>query len=193
MEVNYLDSIKKQFEYYKYLGEQTFDQLEEKDLFWRFNEESNSIAIIVNHLQGNMKSRWTDFLIADGEKEWRNRDLEFESVITTKAELLTKWNEGWKCLFIALDSITRENFNTEIYIRNQGHTVVEAINRQFAHYSYHIGQIVYVGRMLKGDKWKTLSIAKGKSSSFNTEKFSKEKKTEHFIDEILDKNSSPKE
>ncbi len=187
MELNYLNSIRKQFEYYKHLGEQTFDQLEEKDLFWKFNEESNSIAIIVNLLQGNMKSRWTDFLISDGEKEWRNRDLEFEPIISSKEELLKKWNEAWECLFLALNSINKENFNTEVYIRNQGHTVMEAINHQFAHYSYHIGQIVYVARMIKGDTWKSLSIPKGKSSNYNVEKFSKEKRPEHFSDEILDK------
>ena len=98
METNYLNSIKKQFEFYKSTGEKTFEQLEEKDIFWQYNEASNSIAIIVNHLWGNMKSRWTDFLTTDGEKEWRDRDLEFESVIRSKAELIAKWNEGWDCL-----------------------------------------------------------------------------------------------
>ena len=137
MEADYLNSVKKQFEYYKSVGEKTFDQLDEKDLFWQYNEESNSIAIVVNHLWGNMKSRWTDFLTSDGEKEWRNRNLEFESVIKTKDELLEKWNDG--CLFDALDSVTKENFETKIYIRNQEHSILEAINRQFTHYPYHIG------------------------------------------------------
>lgn len=95
MELAYLNNVKKQFEYYKSVGEKTFSQLEEVGLFWKYNEESNSIAVIVNHLCGNMKSRWSDFLIADGEKEWRNRDLEFEPVIKTKEELLIKWEEGW--------------------------------------------------------------------------------------------------
>ncbi|MCG2461448.1 DUF1572 domain-containing protein [Flavobacteriaceae bacterium F89] len=184
MELEYLNSIKKQFEYYKSVGEKTFDQLEEDDLFWQFNEESNSIAIIVNHLSGNMKSRWTDFLTADGEKEWRNRDLEFESVIKTKDELLSKWNDGWKCLFDALNSVNKENFGTEIFIRNQAHSILEAINRQFAHYSYHMGQIVYVGRMIKGTEWKSLTIPKGKSSEFNNAKFSKGKHGGHFSDDI---------
>lgn len=180
----YLYSIKKQFEYYKSLGEKTFDQLEETDFFWQFNEESNSIAIIVNHLWGNMKSRWTDFLVSDGEKEWRNRDQEFEPVIQSKKELLSKWNEGWECLFIALDSITDETFNTEIYIRNQSHSVIAAVNRQLAHYSYHIGQIVYIGRMLNGNSWKSLSIPKGQSSDFNKTKFSKGKHGGHFSDDL---------
>lgn len=184
MELEYLTSIKKQFEYYKALGERTFDQLEEKDLFWRYNKESNSIAIIVNHLWGNMKSRWTDFLISDGEKEWRNRDLEFESVIQSKEELLTKWNDGWQCLFEALNSINPKNLNTEIYIRNQSHSIPEAISRQLAHYSYHIGQIVFMGRMIKGETWKSLSIPKGKSSNFNKTKFSKGKHGGHFSDDL---------
>jgi len=180
MELEYLNSIKKQFEYYKSIGEKTFDQLDEKDFFVPFNEESNSIAIIVKHLWGNMKSRWTDFLTTDGEKEWRNRDLEFESFTKSKDELLTKWNDGWKCLFDALNSVNEENFKTKIYIRNQEHSVFEAINRQFAHYSYHIGQIVYAARLIKGSKWKNLTIPKGKSSYFNKEKFSKGKHSGHF-------------
>lgn len=171
MKANYLQSIRNQFEYYKLLGERTFAQLSEKDLFWQFNDESNSIAIIVNHLHGNMMSRWTDFLTSDGEKQWRTRDLEFEDVIRSRSELEEKWNEGWKCLFKALDSVDEENFGTQVYIRNQGHTIVEAVNRQYAHYAYHIGQIVYIGRMLKAQDWKSLSIPKGKSTDYNSEKF----------------------
>ena len=184
MELTYLKSIKKQFEYYKGVGERTFDQLEEKELFWQYNEASNSIAIIVNHLSGNMKSRWTDFLTSDGEKTWRNRDLEFESVIKTKEELLIKWNEGWECVFDALDTINVSNFDTKIYIRNQEHSMTEAINRQFAHYSYHVGQIVYIGRMIKDDEWKSLTIPKGKSSDFNKTKFSKGTHKGYFSDDL---------
>ena len=184
METNYLNSIKKQFEFYKSTGEKTFEQLEEKDIFWQYNEASNSIAIIVNHLWGNMKSRWTDFLTSDGEKTWRNRDLEFETVITSELELLEKWNEGWECLFKALDSINQDNFDTKVFIRNQEHSIIEAINRQSTHYSYHIGQIVYIGRMIKGDDWTSLSIPKGKSSNFNEEKFSRGKHKGHFSDDL---------
>lgn len=189
MKKNYLKSIKKQFEYYKMLGERTFDQLEANDLFRQFSPESNSIAIIVNHLWGNMKSRWTDFLTTDGEKEWRNRDLEFESVIKTKDELLEKWNGGWECLFEALNSIDEDNFNDIIYIRNQGHTIVEAVNRQLGHYAYHVGQIVFIGRMIRGNEWKSLSIPKGKSADFNREKFSKAKHKAHFTDEFLERGN----
>lgn len=191
MQANYLQSIRKQFEYYKLLGERTFAQLTEQELLWKYNTESNSIAIIVNHLTGNMKSRWTDFLTSDGEKVWRKRELEFESVIKTRQELESRWEEGWNCLFKALESITPENFDTTVYIRNQGHTIVEAINRQLAHYAYHIGQVVYIGRMLKGDSWKSLSIPKGDSATYNEEKFSKEKHRAHFTDEFLKKDPPP--
>lgn len=187
MEENYLESIKKQFAYYKLLGERTFEQLTESDLFWQYNSECNSIAIIANHLWGNMQSRWTDFLTTDGEKEWRQRDLEFESVIKNKTELLSKWQEGWQTMFTALDSINQQNIHQEIYIRNQGHTIVEAINRQLAHYAYHIGQIVFLGKMIKGEGWISLSIPKGKSSEFNKNKFARKKQKGHFTDEFLGK------
>ena len=175
MIIQYLESSKKQFDYYRSLGEKTFDQLSDEQLFWKYNEESNSIATIVKHLWGNMLSRWTDFLTTDGEKEWRQREAEFDNDITTREELLNKWNEGWNCLFNALNSVTEENFNTIIYIRNEGHTITEAINRQLAHYPYHVGQIVFIGKMLKADKWSSLSIPRGKTQEFNAEKFSKPK------------------
>jgi len=187
MEIEYLKSVQKQFEYYKLLGERTFIQLEEEQLFWQFNPESNSIAIIVNHLYGNMKSRWTDFFNSDGEKEWRNRDREFEFVIHSREELLQKWNEGWDCLFTALNLVNIENFHSTIYIRNQSHSVIDAINRQLAHYSYHIGQIVYIGRMINGAKWQSLSIPKGNSSKFNQTKFAQGKHGGHFTDDFQKK------
>ena len=181
---NYLNSVKKQFVYYKSLGEKTFDQLDEQDLFWQFDKTSNSIVIIVNHLAGNMLSRWTDFLNSDGEKEWRNRDAEFEPVIKNRIEMLDRWNAGWECLFSALNSVNRENFNTEVYIRNQKHSIVEAVNRQMMHYAYHIGQIVYIGRMVKGEDCQSLSIPKGKSKAFNEAKFSKGKHGGHFTEDV---------
>lgn len=164
----YLNSAKKQFQYYKSLGEKTMAQLEDKDLFWCYNDESNSIAIIVQHLWGNMLSRWTDFLNTDGEKEWRNRDQEFEVTITTREVLMEKWNEGWQRLFDALDSITPVDWDKDIYIRNERHSVVDAINRQLAHYPYHIGQIVFIGKMAASG-WKALTIPKGQSQAFNAE------------------------
>lgn len=173
MEQEYLESIKERFEYYKSSGEKTFEQLDEPDLFWQYNEESNSIAIIVNHLWGNMKSRWTDFLTSDGEKEWRNRDLEFESVIQSKDELMEKWNDGWNCVFAALDSIKAEDFKKEVYIRNEAHSIIAAVNRQLTHYASHIGQIIYIAKMIKGSEWKSLTIPKGRSDDFNREMFNK--------------------
>ena len=181
---NYLQSIISQFKYYKSVGEKTFNQLEESTLFWQYNEASNSIAVIVHHLSGNMLSRWTNFLTSDGEKEWRQRDKEFEDILTTKSEMMEAWEKGWNCLFTALDTITVSNFDTQIFIRNQEHTIIEAINRQLAHYAYHIGQIAYVGRMIQNDSWESLTIPKGGSKEFNKEKFSKGKHGGHFSDDL---------
>lgn len=167
MQENYLNSVKEQYAYYKHLGEKTFSQLDDEALFWHPDPAGNSIAMIVNHLWGNMLSRWTDFLTSDGEKEWRQRDLEFEEIINTREELLEKWEEGWRCVFSALDSINTENFDTTVYIRNQPHSIVEAVNRQLAHYASHVGQIVFIGKMALGDDWKSLTIPKGGSKAFN--------------------------
>ena len=155
----YLKSAVKQFEYYKMLGEKTFAQVPDHKLFWQFNEESNSIATIVKHLWGNMLSRWINFLITDGEKDTRDRDGEFENDIATREEMMNKWNEGWTVLLNSLHSLREEDLNKVIYIRNQGHTVLEAINRQLAHYPYHVGQIVFIGKMC-AVKWDSLSIPK---------------------------------
>jgi|ERR1043165_20777 hypothetical protein len=187
MNNNYLESAIKQFECYKMLGEKTFAQLSDEQLFWQANEDSNSIAIIVQHLWGNMLSRWTDFLTTDGEKEWRNRDAEFEKGITTREELLAKWNDGWACCLDTLKALTPADLEKEIFIRNMGHTVTDAINRQLAHYPYHIGQIVFIGKILKSGEWTSLSIPKGASKTYNADKFSKPKHTEHFTDEFLKK------
>ena len=135
---------------------------------------------------GNMMSRWTDFLTTDGEKDWRNRDAEFEDDINGRADLIKKWDDGWRCLFDGLDSISRQNIGDVIYIRKMGHTVLEAINRQLAHYAYHIGQIVYLGRMIKGEAWTNLSIPKGKSIEYNANKFEQPKRREHFTKSILE-------
>lgn len=180
----YLSSIQKQFNYYKSLGEKTFEQLADEKLFHQINEESNSIAMIVKHLNGNMLSRWTNFMTTDGEKEWRNRDGEFEDSIKTKEELLAKWEEGWACLFNAINPLTAADLEKEIYIRNMGHSVTEAINRQLAHYAYHVGQIVFIGKIVQNDQWISLSIPKGKSTAYNQEKFAKPKRKEHFTDDL---------
>ena len=188
MNADYLSSVKKQFEYYKLLGDKTFDQIEPEKLFYKFNEDSNSIAIIIQHLHGNMLSRWTDFLNSDGEKEWRKRDEEFEVLKHDKTELLKLWNEGWDCLFNTINALKAEDLTRIIYIRNQGHTVAEAINRQLAHYPYHVGQIVFLGKMLANNNWKSLSIPKNASGNYNAEKFAKPKEKGHFTDEFLGKD-----
>jgi len=186
MNTDYLESAKKQFEYYKLLGEKTLAQLPEEKLFWTYNEESNSIAIIVKHLHGNMLSRWTDFLTTDGEKEWRNRDAEFDNDIKSGKDLMQLWSQGWQCVFNALKGLTEKDLSRTVYIRNMGHSVPDAINRQLAHYAYHVGQIVFIGKMICNEEWNSLSIPRKQSGEYNAEKFSKPKHKEHFTDEFLD-------
>jgi len=180
---NYLEGAIKQFEYYKMLGEKTFEQIENDKLFWRPNNESNSIAIIVQHISGNMLSRWTDFLNSDGEKEFRKRDQEFESIINIKEDMIEVWNKGWACLFEALSQVNSENFGQLVYIRNIGHSITEAINRQMSHYAYHIGQVVFIGKIVATD-WESLSIPKGNSKVYNSKKFAKPQHRGHFTDEL---------
>jgi len=189
MEANsqFLESAKKQFLYYKTLGEKAIAQLEDEQLFIAVNEDTNSIAQIVKHISGNMLSRWTDFLTSDGEKEWRNRDDEFVDTYKSKTELLENWNKGWDCLFNAINPLQPAQLSEIIYIRNEGHSVVEAINRQLAHYPYHIGQIVFYAKLLKKTEWESLSIPRNKSGDYNSEKFSREKSIRNFTDDELNK------
>ncbi|WP_347926332.1 DUF1572 family protein [Pontimicrobium sp. SW4] len=184
MSNSYLPSIIKQFEYYKSLGDKTFNQLTDEQIYWQYNNESNSIAIIVKHIVGNMLSRWTNFLTEDGEKTWRERDKEFENTYINKEQMLKAWEQGWKCLFDAITPIKNEQLESLVYIRNHGHTITEAINRQLAHYSYHIGQIVFLGKMITNDNWKSLSIPKGTSTRYNEEKFAKDKTRKHFTEDL---------
>lgn len=178
----YLESVTKQFLYYKKLGEQAIGQLGDADLYWRYNQESNSVVIIVQHLVGNMRSRFTDFLTTDGEKTWRKRDEEFEDRHINREQLMASWDAGWTCLLNSLLSLRTTDLETIVYIRNEGHTVLEAINRQLAHYAYHIGQIVYLAKMLKDDRWQTLSIPRNKSAQYNQKKFEEKKSRRHFTD-----------
>lgn len=179
------DLFIKRFAYYKMLGDKSFEQLSEEQIFWQFNEESNSVAVIVKHIAGNMLSRWSDFLTEDGEKPWRNRDEEFINTFSNRDEVLEYWEMGWKCLFNALDQINDENLYSVIYIRNEAHTVLDAVLRQLSHYPYHIGQIVYIAKMVKNDDWKTLSIARNRSDEFNSEM------KEKFEEKTMSSNSSP--
>ncbi len=184
MDQSYISSALKQFDYYKGLGDKTIAQLSFEQLKKEFEKDSNSIAIIVKHLSGNMLSRWTNFLSDDGEKEWRKRDEEFEDTFTSKEDLINTWNKGWNCLFEAIKPLSKNDLEQIIYIRNQGHTVTEAINRQMMHYAYHVGQIVFMGKLIKGANWKSLSIAKGKSKAYNKDKFQKDKVKRHFTDDL---------
>ena len=178
------DLFLKRFQYYKNIADQTFEQLEEPQLFWQYNPESNSIATIVKHISGNMISRWTNFLTEDGEKEWRNRDAEFENDIQSKAEMLEMWEKGWLVLYDALNQVNDANINSIILIRGEKLSFVDALLRQLAHYPYHIGQIIYLAKMLKNDDWKTLSIARNKSQEY-TELLKKQNSAE------IHQNSSP--
>lgn len=173
----YLASLKKQLLYYKTIAEKAMDQLHEEQLFIATNEDSNSIANIVKHLNGNMLSRFTDFLTTDGEKESRDRDGEFETpnAYTDKETLLAGWKEGWDCLFNTLNSLSVDNLTDTIYIRNEAQTVLDALNRQLAHYPYHIGQIVFYAKQLKESPWESLSVPKNQSEEYNRVKFAEGK------------------
>jgi len=162
-----LQTAIKRFAVYKDLGDKTFAQLPDAGFLFQPNEASNSIAVIIQHMSGNMLSRWTNFLTEDGEKEWRNRDEEFESHAYDKTPLLLMWEKGWQCLFDALNALKEEDLMKTIYIRTEGQLVIDAIHRQLAHYSYHVGQIVYLGRLIKNNDWQSLSIEKGKSAAYN--------------------------
>ncbi|MGV9002930.1 DUF1572 family protein [Flavobacterium sp.] len=181
----YIESLKKQFLYYKTIGEKAINQIPADQLFTSANEDSNSIAVIIKHLAGNMLSRWTDFLTTDGEKEWRNRDEEFKDNFASKEQVMLLWEKGWNCLFEALNSVEPAQLATIIYIRNEEHTVLEAFNRQLAHYSYHIGQIIFYAKILKKDHWNTLSIAKNKSSCYKGTSFLSDEQGKHSTDDEL--------
>lgn len=182
-----LTAFKKQFAYYRFLGEGAIAQLSEEELFRDDAAGSNSVAVIVKHLEGNMKSRWTDFLTTDGEKTWRNRDDEFVADFADRAALESAWAAGWGVLEKALRSIHPDEMEDIVYIRNEGHTVTEAMLRQLAHYAYHVGQIVLLGKQMKGNDWISLSIPRNESSTFNNGKFARSKGVRHFTDGLMGK------
>ncbi|GIN93631.1 hypothetical protein J22TS1_46820 [Siminovitchia terrae] len=169
----YLKVVLDRFKSVKDLGDKTINQLSEDDIHWHLNEASNSVAVIANHLGGNMVSRWSDFLVSDGEKSYRNRDQEFEDDISSKQEMIAVWEKGWNTLFATLNSLEDQDLLKSVYIRGESHTVLEAIERQMAHYAYHIGQIVYIGKQIKGENWESLSIPKGKSKEYLQQKLKK--------------------
>lgn len=166
---DFIKNAIKRFRNYKDLGDKTFLQLQEDDFFYKPSSESNSIAVIIQHLYGNMSSRWTNFLTEDGEKEWRKRDDEFEVIQYSSVQLIELWDNGWSCLLKTLEGLVEEDLEKTVYIRTEPLLVTDAILRQLAHYPYHVGQIVYLGRLVKNEEWKSLSIpkARGASNSYN--------------------------
>lgn len=164
---SYLEDAIPLFRYYKRLAERAMERVTDEQLFVALDEESNSIAVVVKHMAGNMRSRWTDFLITDGEKENRNRDSEFIDPPATRAELLKVWDEGWACLFGALEPLREEDLARRITIRGEAHSVMQAVNRQLAHYPYHVGQIVLLAKYFAGEKWEALTVPRNRSAEFN--------------------------
>ncbi len=166
-EKEYLIDSLVQFRKYKKMGEDAIAQISEKDFFRLLDKDANNIALIVKHMAGNIRSRWTDFLTSDGEKPNRHRDTEFEIYEDdSKKTLMQRWEEGWKLVFEAIEPLTEEDLAKTIYIRGEPHTVLQAINRQLTHYAYHVGQIVFLSKHFAKAKWKSLSIPKGKSKDF---------------------------
>lgn len=182
MKNSYLQSLTQMLSYYRSVAERAVAQVPDEALFWQYNDDSNSIAVIMRHMAGNMLSRFTDFLTTDGEKPWRNRDAEFDNIQTTRQELLDYWNQGWACLLHALETLTDEQLETVVYIRNDGHTVTEALNRQLAHYPYHVGQMVYIAKMVAGQQWQSLTIPRNQSATYNQDKFTQQKERRPFTD-----------
>ena len=171
----YLRIVIERFKSVKSLGDKTIQQLNEEEIHWSYNDESNSVAVIVKHVSGNMVSRWTDFLTSDGEKEYRNRDEEFIDNISSKSEVIKVWEKGWEVLFATLNDLGEPDLLKKIYIRGESHLVIDAIERQMAHYSYHVGQIVYIGKLLKDSNWESLSIPRWKSEDYLREMLEKHK------------------
>lgn len=181
-------SALKQFKYNKQLADKAIAQVAVDALFHRFHEDDNSIVMIIQHLSGNMKSRWTNIFTEDGEKRNRDRDAEFEEIIQTKEDALQAWESGWKVLFDTMSTLETSDLERIIYIRNEGIKVSDAIIRQLCHYSYHVGQIVYKCKQSKGDNWKTLSIPRNESAKYNFKKFEQIKEEKDYLDSLLDEN-----
>jgi Protein of unknown function (DUF1572). len=194
---HYLEEALRSFRSYRKLAEKAFAQVSDEEFFVTLDEESNSIAVIIKHMTGNMISRWTDFLTTDGEKPTRHRDMEFViTPETTRADLLEVWERGWRCVFDAIEPLQPEDLSRKVFIRGEEHTVLEAINRQQTHYASHIGQIIFLAKHLKSSEWKTLSIPRNRSADFNSYLTEKTKEAgrqdrfdapQDFIKEVEDK------
>lgn len=164
---NYHADAIKSFRNYKKMAERAIEQVSDEEFFALIDTEANSIALVVKHIAGNLRSRWTEFLTSDGEKDFRNRDTEFELIGDTRASLMEFWESGWQTLFDSIEPLSVDDFSRTVTIRGERHTIVEAINRQMTHYAYHIGQIVLLAKHFKSSAWKTLSVPKNKSAEFN--------------------------
>lgn len=165
--LDYLEDSIRSFRNYKKLADRAIAQLGDEEFFAVIDPESNSIAVIVKHIAGNLRSRWENFLTTDGEKPDRNRDSEFEMTDDTRQSLTVFWEAGWKTLFDAIEPLSEEDFSKTVSIRGEPHSLVEAINRQLTHYSYHVGQIVFLAKHLRSTDWKTLSVPRNRSTEYN--------------------------
>ncbi len=186
---NYKEDALGSFRSYKRLAERALEQVTDEQFFAVIDAESNSLAVMVKHIAGNLHSRWRDFLTTDGEKASRNRDTEFEIIGDTRESLMAFWDTGWETLFEALEPLSEEDLGATVTIRGEPHTVVEAINRQLTHYAYHVGQIVFLAKHLRSEKWETLSVPRNRSAEFN--QFLAERQAEGA--EQLDRLEAPAE
>ncbi|HSB29302.1 MAG TPA: DUF1572 family protein [Pyrinomonadaceae bacterium] len=190
----YLADALSSFRAYKKLADKAIAQASDEELFIKLDEEANSIAVVMKHMAGNMISRWTDFLASDGEKPDRNRDMEFVVENSNREEVLAYWERGWKCVFDAIEPLTPSDFTRRVFIRGQEHTIVQAINRQLMHYSYHIGQIVFLAKHFRSSEWKSLSIPRNRSTEFNKfldQSGDRTADREKQFDAVVDWGSSP--
>lgn len=179
-----LDGSLRLYKYYKMLTEKTIIQLTDEELHHAPSNGLNSVAVLMKHTSGNMISRWTNFRTEDGEKPWRNRDEEFNDDLESRKEMLEYWEEGWNILFDSLNSVGDDEINDIIYIRNEGHTILEAVERHLAHIAYHTGQIVMLAKWMRGESWETLTIPKGETERFNQQKFNKPKTRGFYKDRL---------
>lgn len=180
---HYLADVLANLRAYKKMAERAADQLSDAEMFALIDQESNSIAVVMKHMAGNMLSRWTDFLTTDGEKPDRNRDLEFMiEPGTTRAQVQTYWERGWEAVFTALEPLTEADFSRKVLIRGEEHSIVEAINRQLTHYAYHVGQIVFLAKHFRSAEWQSLSIPRSRSAEFNKYLTQRDSSSEHRLD-----------
>lgn len=182
--IDFLKNFKQQFFYYRSLSEKTVAQLSDDQFYHQYDETNNSVALLVSHLSGNLLSRWTNFQTEDGEKTWRQRDGEFEIRNRSRDDLMTQWQKAWQVVELELSQITNDDLAKIVYIRNEGHTIMEALNRQSNHLAYHVGQIVHQAKLLKTNDFEVLSIPKGKSEEYNQKKMAEKKGKRNFTDRI---------